>query len=953
MEARFRPTLLRRRCRGTRLHLHRRVLAFGVMVGLGLATLADTAFAGRQDELASIVERFRLAPSDYERARRIYEFANRPGGARSSALQAIGDLERELPEAHFLEVIRGHLFWSVDPQRAAEHYRRAATRFAAMGDDNGEVIARSNLRTLLWEVSKFDEAQDQLEKLKAIGSQTSDPVAKVRVAVLHSLHQVEQFRTVGRAFRSLVELGKTTANLPYSVERELRLARADVAMTLGEFTTAQDDYRRLLELATQRSDRYTRAFALGALAFVRLEQGGQPPADETASIRGLLMEAIEIAQSLERPALWAWSKARLASLEMNWAGEPRIALEHLDRCIENIEAEHYKVELGYCSAKRAEVKRKLGLSPIPDTVAALELLGGSANYASRLLAWQEVLESAAKELDREAFPTIARAALLAAELLRSMQEGDAARRTVFAASVRSYVQSALVLLENAQASKSDIELAFEIVERSRARNLLDSLNRPQIVRSRIKHFELVLSELTAPTRAVLGSVISDSDEDNQLKSDALAEIQKLADAFERDLFGEKRRFPRIHQIQATLDNDEAMVVYLLKPQSENRRAASRGSRAIVIQANKVRVVSIPADRAQIANAVRLVRGYMKSRKPISGSLRQRLAGKIVKPVLDVLGTGIQHLVIIPDAQIGSCPLQHLIGEHLSYSLSPSAAVWMKGRRLDSKPKAFQGLALVDPEISGNHTLDSDWRFAPSWRNTEISPGSALPFTLEEARAIERYVQGTLEVLSGAEATKDQLLSRWKGSSRNFLHIGSHAIVNNNIPERSGLVLAGDNDSANVLESQEIGGLEFRASVIALSGCSTGVGTRVEGEGSMSLARSFIRGGARAVVASLWPVRDDEGARFFEHFYDAIGRGETLAHAIRGAQTEMKSQGFSPAAYTGFVVIGDARSAFKPRTWWKTLVARPPAWFFAGLAGLLTILGLTRKKPRSPRPQQGS
>ena len=58
--------------------------------------------------------------------------------------------------------------------------------------------------------------------------------------------------------------------------------------------------------------------------------------------------------------------------------------------------------------------------------------------------------------------------------------------------------------------------------------------------------------------------------------------------------------------------------------------------------------------------------------------------------------------------------------------------------------------------------------------------------------------------------------------------------------------------------------------MVLSACSTNTGTVLRGEGVMSLARAFFQAGAHTVVASLWPLRDDEAAIFFDRFYDHLG-----------------------------------------------------------------------------------
>ena len=112
-----------------------------------------------------------------------------------------------------------------------------------------------------------------------------------------------------------------------------------------------------------------------------------------------------------------------------------------------------------------------------------------------------------------------------------------------------------------------------------------------------------------------------------------------------------------------------------------------------------------------------------------------------------------------------------------------------------------------------------------------------------------------------------------------------------------------------LRLRDLGRLHLNADLAVLSGCETGLGRSVGGEGVIGLTRGFTLAGARAVVASLWKVDDLATADLMERFY----RGLLVQHlpapaALRQAQRQMAtSETWSdPYHWAGFVIQGEWR-----------------------------------------------
>ena len=81
----------------------------------------------------------------------------------------------------------------------------------------------------------------------------------------------------------------------------------------------------------------------------------------------------------------------------------------------------------------------------------------------------------------------------------------------------------------------------------------------------------------------------------------------------------------------------------------------------------------------------------------------------------------------------------------------------------------------------------------------------------------------------------------------------------------------------------------------LSACETANGRVLDGEGVLSMSRSFLRAGARETVSTLWPV-GPSAADFADAFYAACRADQRPAVALRDAKLRMRAAGAPPAAW---------------------------------------------------------
>jgi CHAT domain-containing protein len=189
----------------------------------------------------------------------------------------------------------------------------------------------------------------------------------------------------------------------------------------------------------------------------------------------------------------------------------------------------------------------------------------------------------------------------------------------------------------------------------------------------------------------------------------------------------------------------------------------------------------------------------------------------------------------------------------------------------------------------------------------------LPFSRREAAAIVGPVAPGmgLEALD-FDASRRLAISGDLAHYR-IVHFATHALIDSEHPELSGLVLSLVDEKGNpqdgFLDLHDIYNLDLDADLVVLSACETALGKEVDGEGMIGLTRGFMYAGAGDVVGTGWKVDDSATAQFMKTFYSAIENdGLSAAQALRRAQLALrKEKRWSfPFYWSGFMLEGDWR-----------------------------------------------
>ncbi len=317
-----------------------------------------------------------------------------------------------------------------------------------------------------------------------------------------------------------------------------------------------------------------------------------------------------------------------------------------------------------------------------------------------------------------------------------------------------------------------------------------------------------------------------------------------------------------------------------------------------------------------------------------------LGNRVLGPALAILPPRIVRLVIVADGPLHRIPFAALrladggfVVDRYAVALAPSASVavglWSHPPERVGTPArvlAFGGatsdrsegseLVRADRAVPSSDASDDAERMATPGPSAEVSVAGALaedplvarglpplPWSGEEATMVAAFGQASVVHL-GRDATP-AVLAEAALDSFAIVHFATHAIVDEQVPARSALVLTPPRPTGSGLV--HAGWLESRhiaATVVVLSACRTARGQLVEGEGVRGLANPFLGAGAHAVLATQWGVGDRAVVPLVYVIYRGLASGLPVVEALRRAEAAARRRGVPVREWAAFTLIGD-------------------------------------------------
>jgi len=416
--------------------------------------------------------------------------------------------------------------------------------------------------------------------------------------------------------------------------------------------------------------------------------------------------------------------------------------------------------------------------------------------------------------------------------------------------------------------------AFEYVERAKSRALVDLLAGRKDISSKGDLADAgaalqQLAELDGRYGLVSVSVRNDK---TQLRS-AMGEARELL----RQTAPELASLVTVSassaaDVQAQLSPDEVLLEYYGSDDNLYAFTVTRNH----IKAVKLDGKGLEADVRALREALRDVR--FEAWMPLASKLHARLiapvADDLAKPKLIIVSHGALHYVpwsALTDTKqflVDKASIQHL----------PSASVmqFLVARRAAT---AKDMLLLGNPDL-GDKTMD-------------------LPSAEAEAKAI-KGIWPNSTILMRKAATKAALTRA--GQLFKIIHVAAHGEFVSDQPLASRLLLAPDGSDNGQLTAGDLYEMRLSADLVTLSACETGMGKVLSGDDVVGLTRGFLYAGANSIVASLWPVSDDETKFLMTSFYSNLKKMPKV-EALRQAQLETKKKYPHPFFWSAFQLTG--------------------------------------------------
>ena len=449
------------------------------------------------------------------------------------------------------------------------------------------------------------------------------------------------------------------------------------------------------------------------------------------------------------------------------------------------------------------------------------------------------------------------------------------------------------------------------------------------------------------------------------------------------------------ETEGLLYDNESLVMFL---------SGDEGTIVFAITSDKTDWVLVKDVNLEALNeAVRVLRISLEN--PQNAFPRDQAHGiyrKLMGGVEDIV-SGKEHVFIVPSGALGSIPLGVLVTEEpTGNDASPDALRntkwWGTEQALTTLPSisSLRALRLLakdgrgtepfagfgNPVLLGPRTddaNDADKTEGDTNRAYKIaSRGTAAYFRgkygdVDAIRTLTPLPKTETELISlaGAMGAKPKN-SLWLAdrateanlktadlSKKRVLAFATHGLMSG---EMSGLaepalVLTPPNEATDeddgLLTASEAALLNLNADWVILSACNTAAAEKPGADGLSGLARSFFYAGARAMLVSHWPVRDDAAARLtteaiaMQDKDPYLGRAEALRRSMLVLMNDTTDPSLAhPSAWAPFVIVGEGGSQttsnhknFDPTTYvpTSTNISSGSNWLWVLLGGGLIIL----------------
>jgi CHAT domain-containing protein/Tfp pilus assembly protein PilF len=844
-----------------------------------------------------------------------------------------------------------------DLEQAESFHRRALGLLLEVAPESAETArALNGLGIIARKRNDLASAEKYFQDSLALYVRAA-PGTRGHAAALYNLGQVARNRgdpTVAEAYyRRALEIEERLAPESLAVSRSLN-SLGLIAKEKGDLATAEDLHRRALairqRLAPTGAETAASLNNLGSVAFARRDLTSA----EEYFRRALDLweraapDSLGMAISLSNVGVVAFRRGDLASArehhQRSLAIKEALAPDSIALAKELINLGETEQARGSLDSAEELFRRALAIG---ERLAPGSLSVADSLYDLGLLAEQRGDSAAAREHHGRALAICERLAPgshMVADLASALARLH--RRAGDPPTALAYYEKAVGALETQQDRLGGVEEArtafrsgsagifremidllvelrrpeeaFHLVERSRARGLLDMLARRDLVLSdgipeELERRRRLLAAEYDQELERLGD-LPEGAEDAEVKS-RRAGLQALRRRQQETREEIIRSSPRVAGLRYAVPLDVAGARRALDPGTAVLSYSVGTETTLLFALDREGPLAVERSAAGAGALGDLVREFraaiVESRDASStGTFNRtgrRLYELLIAPVAGRLGAA-DRLLIVPDGPLHLLPFAALIRPAAGDRGRPRYLVEWKPLHLAASVTVYDHLRKSRPGRKAARPpvllAFGDPAYPPSEGGSESGSGdpilrsvlargrsfTPLPASRGEVTAITSLYGDAATALLGEMATEER--ARSAGTGPTLIHIAAHGLVDEEFPLDSAIALslpgkplAGRENG--LLQAWEIfESMRIDADLVTLSACETGLGRELAGEGIVGLTRAFQYAGARTVLASLWNVADRSTADLMKRFYRHLKRGADKDEALRLAQIDL-------------------------------------------------------------------
>ncbi len=289
--------------------------------------------------------------------------------------------------------------------------------------------------------------------------------------------------------------------------------------------------------------------------------------------------------------------------------------------------------------------------------------------------------------------------------------------------------------------------------------------------------------------------------------------------------------------------------------------------------------TVPVKREELNRAIVEYRSALTNPSSNAKEPAQKLYNWLIQPIEAALKeANAKTIIYAPDGQLRYIPLAGLYdgNQWLVQKYRVNNITALSLTNFNREPQPMKILAGALTQAATVKVGDRTFNF------------NSLPAAGKEVENLAATVPDTTKLL-GRDFSQNETLNRM--SDYSILHLATHAAFVTGKPDDSFIVF-GNSDRATFsdVEKWTLTNLDL----VVLSACETGLGGKLgNGEEILGFGYLMQQAGARAAIASLWPVDDGGTQALMNAFYTALRTNKiTKTEALRLAQTALITSDYS-------------------------------------------------------------